>query len=370
MNPVDIHMTRAIVRWCAIVQVCISLMFIITQSARLAPVLAASPSGAQLFLVIRHALIPVWSWTLLPSFILAVFIVSGAMVAQGEQTALHGAGISPWRLSRQPLIIGGVFVAISAWMALSAVPAAQRKFKQALQQMVAGGIADTLVPGTFVQPTDDVLFFADGKDAEGRFQGVYMEYPEERAVRILVAESAEITLAAPRHRLNIAVRNGELFFAGNQLTVFSFEKLHLSLSLKKAVATRSDFLPETALASSHRLLRKTAAGKASRMESFEIHRRIAQPVGFALIAILSVVLAFLIPWQHRYAAMGAGIALFVLSQTLTRGAQAWLHAGILSPLSAATCPFLLLLLTAVVGYAGMALKNQLNSLCKNKVSCR
>ena len=370
MNPVDGNVTRGIVRWCIVLQVCTSLIFVMTQSARLAPIFFGVSDAGALGHGLILALVPVWSWTLLPSFMLATFIVAGSMAENGTMTALHAAGVSPLRISRWPAVIGVIFFGVSAGMSIWAVPAAERKFHATVQKILYQGVTGALDAGTFVRPVDGVLFFASDKQSQTVFNGVYLERRVGAQTQLLVAEEADIAADSTAGQLRIALRKGELFVPGDTLTVLSFDTLNMRVPIEDAIQKKSDLLSDVESAATGQLLRAVSTHKTTRAERFELYRRLTQPLAFLLVALLSIGLAFRVFWAHRYVAIGTSLSLFVMSQLISRGGAVWMDAGILSPVMAALLsPGLFLGVTG--GWWCVALcKKRCNSLCKKAVSCR
>ena len=355
MNPVDIHIGKGIVRWCIVMQAGISLIFLATQSVRLAPILSDISPGVETVRAMVFALVPVWAWTLLPSFMLAVFLKSAIMTRQGELTAIYSAGITMLRTARWPLIIAGVFFGLSVWLWLFAVPAAQNNLRVSMQKMLAGGVVQAFVPGRFVSPVNGITFYANGGGGdEGggdgtTFHGVYLQHQHYGRQRILVAEKAEVRLEDGA-RLSIRLYNGNLFFSDAQLTAMTFSNMKVRFPLKEAIQLKTDFLPEEETVSSGRLLRYLIDGTASNREAFEIFRRVSKTVGFLMISLISVALAFRLFWTSPGAAICVGIVCFLGWHILLRASELWMTAGVLGPCWAGCLPLFVFPAGGVIGW--------------------
>lgn len=353
MNPLDTYIVRGIVKWWVAGQVLFSLLYLISQMIRVAPLFAESGVSNLLSPGIFGALVPIWAWSLLPSFMVAVFMQAAWMSEQGELTAVSSAGIHTLRLARWPMVLGLVFFGVSVWAWSWAVPVTQQMFHNAVQRVMARGIVNSLGPGVFHHPVDGVVFYADGMDADDRYRGVYLEQTGGTRMRILVAETALITLLSDRETLRILLREGELILPGEQLSVVSFREMVFQVNIGLALhAGMRHFSPVTAMASPA-LFRKLREGNAGRAETFEFFRRLSRPLEGLLLVLISLMLAFRVAWKYRFTAIAASVVMFLVSQVLQRALEVAMQSDVLSPPVAACIPSAIFLITA--GAWGMSL---------------
>jgi lipopolysaccharide export LptBFGC system permease protein LptF len=355
MNPLDTYIVRGILKWWITGQIVFSLLYLMSQLIRVAPLFADSGVSNLLSPGTFGVLVPIWAWSLLPSFMVAVFMQAAGMAEQGELTAVSSAGIRTWRLARWPMVLGLAFFCVSVWAWTWAVPATQQVFHNAVKRVMARGIVNSLGPGVFHHPVDGVVFYADRMDADSRYRGVYLEQNGGTGMRVLVAETALVTLLSETETLRIVLREGELILPGEQLNVVSFREMVFQVNIGLALHTGMRHFSSVAEMASLALFRKIRGGTARRAETFEFFRRLSRPLEGLLLVLISIMLSFRVAWKYRFTAIAVSVAIFLVSQVLQRALELAMQTDILSPPVAACVPTAIFLMAAgVVGASGMS----------------
>ncbi|MBN2527030.1 MAG: LptF/LptG family permease [Deltaproteobacteria bacterium] len=331
-------------------QLGVSLIFIVTQLVRLAPLLSGVTVNRDVLLIVLWALVPLWVWSLTPGFMLALFMQTGAMAQNGEFTAIYSTGISPRRAMRWPLILGIVLFILHVPVSLVIAPMAQQRIANSLKSLLAEAIPKALESGTFSYPVEGLVFFADGRMGRGHFAGVYLEFQQGLQRRVLVSESAQIDVLVQDEVLRFDMFNGELFDISNPLVTLSFEQLTVRLPVHSAVQSSMGLFHSFTAVSTGGLYQSVHSGTASPGETFVFFDRLLSAPVFLLTIIMSAFLAFSVPWKHRYVAAVIAVFIFFMLYFAARVAQVSMASGMMGPIVAAGLPMMLILCFVVLWF--------------------
>ncbi len=343
MYRLSIYFLRRFIPWLIIAICAIVLIFLTTQLIRVAPVFLGAGAGPwDTGKGIALLLIPVITWSLTPAFILAAFGVAGRMVQNGERVALDASGIGP-----KPAIIGSsgllvVLTSLSGWLWLAASPGSQTTLRQMAARFAGNALTQRFEPGVFLQPHDGITFYADQKNSN-KFEGVFLEDARDGARPVQLVATSGVVLFQPQSTtVVIRLVEGTAFLEPGPTptpgSALSFDALELKFSLAETVERRLEFLPAVRAAPTAHLLTSSAAGISARTQAFALWRRVAGPAGFALMAALSIYLAFGHRWRRRQLAIAAACGVFAAFHLFGRMCESLWEREYLSGPQAALAP--------------------------------
>ncbi len=288
-------------------------------------------------------LVPVLSWALAPAFGIAVFSVASRMAADGEIVALDASGMNRIRLALGPLVLALGITCLSAWLWLDAAPRSQAILRGSAFQMASKAVIGKIEAGRFLEPVRGIAFYADQKEGYGKFRGVLLEDMRDRGHQVqFVAKKARLMIHPASLMLKAQLKEGSAFVATDALdrspTALSFESLDFKVPLADEIERRLDFLPGLLAVPTATLAGPPPNGQAVFRWRYALGRRVAGPLGFFALALLSIVLSFGSGWRRRGAAQAFAIGLFLVYHLLCRLFESLMQAEVMGPLAAALGP--------------------------------
>ncbi|MDD5305800.1 MAG: LptF/LptG family permease [Deltaproteobacteria bacterium] len=350
MTRLTTYIGRQLLPWFALALGGAILIFLVTQLLRVAPVFAGAGAGlAETGRALLLLAVPVLGWALTPAFAVAVFAVAGRMSADGELTALDSAGVARTAALAGPALLAIPVASLSAWIWLAAAPASHTELRALIARLGGRALAGRLEPGRFYAPAPGLALFADAREGDV-YRGVLIEDAREpgRVVRV-AAEEARVGFDVRSESLVLAARRGTAFVSsgpGSRPSAMSFGTLEARVPVGDELAARLGFLPVEMAIPTARLLGPRSPGFTDTGWSYALWRRVAGPIGFGVLSIVSILLAFGGAWRRRGLAVAAAAALFLAYHLLGRAGESLMQAHGLLPAVAALGPAALVAGTA------------------------
>jgi lipopolysaccharide export system permease protein len=339
-----VYIVKQIIPWVILTMAALALLFLTSQLLRVAPVfVGAGVSMGEGLTAIGLLLVPVFSWSLTPAFALAVFAAAGRLSRDGELTAFHAAGLSRYELSKGPVALALVLTMLSAWLWLVAAPAAQAALRKTAINLAGRALTGRIQPGIFAEPLEGLTFFADRRTTKSTFQGVFVEDARNPNKTIqFVASEAHIHMDPSTDRMALNLKKGRAFFSENNLdrlqATLSFERFSFPVSLVEELENRLDFLPKLLAASTTHLTSPPPPGTNEVEWQFALWRRIAGPLGFLSLALLSITLSFATNFKNQPMAICLAAILFLAYHLLGRLGESLMQGGNMGGIAAALLP--------------------------------
>jgi lipopolysaccharide export LptBFGC system permease protein LptF len=348
------YIGRQLLPWLALALGGAILLFLVTQLLRVAPVFAGAGAGAaETGRALALLAVPVIGWALTPAFAVAVFAVAGRMSADGELAALDSAGLARSAALAGPSLLAVPVAALSAWVWLEAAPASQAELRALAARLAGRALAGRVEPGRFLAPAPGLSLYADAREGDV-YRGVLIEdaCDPDRAVRVAAGE-ARVGFDEGEESLVLAARRGTAFLsfgAGSGPSAVSFGALEVRVPVGGELAERLGFLPPDMAIPTAGLLGPRRSGFTAAQWSYALWRRVAGPLGFAALAIVSIGLAFGGSWRRQGPAVAAAAALFLAYHLLGRAGESLMQAQGLPPVVAALGPAALVAGVAAIRY--------------------
>jgi lipopolysaccharide export LptBFGC system permease protein LptF len=374
------YIVRQTVPWLLIGLFGVSFLFLSTQLIRITPVFAGVPLDfSTVSEVVFLLLIPVVGWALSPAFLIALFAVAGSMSANGELDGMDALSIP--RSTRLGVTLGFI-AALSlpcAWIWLDSAPRAQQRLFVIATALAEESLMGRMVAQQVSEPFPGLTFYAEQMGEGHCYNTVFVEWNGGRgSIHQVVAERAVISRRPSGGALSIVFEKGDLFIIspGNESvaggpvlpnTAISFDRFNISVPVDAAAAGRIDFFPMHLSFSTKRLMGAPPPDMDIRTWRYTLWRRIAGPIGFLVLSICGVFLAFGTSWRSRGRAALAATLLFLVYHLSGRGGETLMAAGIVPPEIAAMLPCPTVIVWGLVQGGGIRfaerMKQRLHSDC-------
>ncbi len=321
-----------------------------TQVVRIGPVFAGSEATfSEIIVALCLVVVPVMGWAAGPAFSVAVFVATGKMAADGELTALGSGGVSPAKIYVGPVIFALVLFLGLAFVWLDLSPRSQASLRDRAVSLASRAIVGKIAVHRFSSPVSNVTFLAEEKTEEGVWRGVFIEDARsaDRTVH-LVARTARMESDKGGQGLRAILGKGTGFVTSTDLTAtaIAFESMEIHIPLSHELSRSLDFLPPWRAIPTQKLLEIPGDHRDASRLRYALWTRVVAPLGFLVIAVLSIVLAVRLAIRQRALAVAAAAAIFLAYHLLNRFFEGLLESGAVSPAGAALTPIF------VVGVAG------------------
>ncbi len=98
------------------------------------------------------------------AFLFALLMLFGQMATDKELVALLSLGVSPWKILRAPLFMGGLLVLVTTLAAAQLGPLGNQEFEKSIDSAFKRRVASALRSGTFSMGFLDLVIFVDSVD--------------------------------------------------------------------------------------------------------------------------------------------------------------------------------------------------------------
>jgi lipopolysaccharide export LptBFGC system permease protein LptF len=355
MRRFSTYLLKEIIPWLLLALVGTVLAFLTTQMLRVAPVFAGADVGLpQALVAIGLLLIPVVGWALTPAFVVAVFAAAGRLAQDGEMVALDAAGLGRFRMMGGPVVLAVAVFFLNTWLWIDVGPRSQAQLRTLAVELVGRALSNKVEAGVFVQPLEGITVFADSRLEDGTYKGIMIEDERKLGSRVrFVARHGTFRVNVQRKVFAVVLEQGTAFHTEQKRdaisTAVSFDKFEFSIALDGAVERHLDFLPASLSVPTSRLFGPPPAGVSAAQWSYGLWRRIAHPVGFLIVALLSIGLAFGLTWRRRSTAVALAAMLFLTYHLIGRAGESLLFSGKIAAPFAAFLPALVTILVLVIG---------------------
>ncbi len=276
-------------------------------------------NAADLFRLIAYLCPPLFFFSVPLAFLTGVTLAFSRMTSDGEVMALKACGTGVHRLLGPVLLVGLVAGLLTAWVAIDLMPKGETASKELLFHLARERFARGLRPQSFNQISGDFMVYVERRaKAEGTWEGIFVtdSRDQHRPVTI-VARQGSIGADATGASLQLVLRQGSLHRVDGDVvqTVF-FDSYRLVVPLP-----RPRFVAGTALdeQGKHELglaalwqRAATAPPEEAVVFAVEFHKRLAVPVGAAVLAVLGLPLGLLARPGRRAIGLPLGIAIYLL----------------------------------------------------------
>lgn len=126
------------------------------------------------------------------AFFLSMQNLIAGLQQGSEIDVMRSSGMSYVRICRPVIVMAGVLYVLLFYLSMYVLPQGQLAFNNVLREIYSLKGSPEFTPQRFSRDVEDITFYVDGRDAEGRYHGVLLEDGRPGGPVFYVAESAEL----------------------------------------------------------------------------------------------------------------------------------------------------------------------------------
>jgi len=127
-----------------------------------------------------------------------------ASLQQGSEIdVMRSSGMSYTRICRPVIVMAGLLYLMLFYLSMYVLPQGQLAFNNVLREIYSLKGSPEFTPQRFSRDLEDITFYVDGKDADGRYHGVLLEDARPGGPVFYVAESAELVSGTSGLRMHM-----------------------------------------------------------------------------------------------------------------------------------------------------------------------
>ncbi len=345
MTRLDRYLAREILLPFAAALLFLTQLLLASQILAQADVLFGAGVSAWDVLRILVDLVPHLLEYVLPvAFLLGAVLGVGRLAEDREVVALSSLGISPVRLVRVPILLGGAVAIVALAVALFAAPAGLRDARGRIDDVIRRNLQGEIRPGVFYDEIPGLTLYAAGSGPEG-FQDLLIADRTNPSAPLITFSRKGRLVPGPGGGLRLVLEDGEIHREepeAKDYVLARFARATADLGLGAALDSRNQVASNSyAFEMTPREILREAEGRGE--ERGEEHRRywhtflwrrIAVPAGIVALGLLAVPIA-----SFRRGGRASGYAVSLLSvvgyYALLRVGEGLGHDGVLPPWLAA-----------------------------------
>ncbi len=358
MTRLDRYLAREILLPFAAALLFLTQLLLASQLLAQADVLFGGGVSAWDILRILLDLIPHLLEYVLPvAFLLGAVLGVGRLSEDREVVALSSVGISPVRLVRVPLLLGGAVSLVALAMALEVAPAGLRDARRRVDDVIRRNLQGQIRPGVFYEDIPGMTLYA-AQVGPGGFRDLLIADRSNPSAPLVTFSRSGRLVAGSDGGLQLVLEDGEIHReepGARDYVVARFARATADLGLGAALDSRNQLSHNAFEFRPGEILRESRTGDVANQLYWQTFfwRRIAVPLGILALGLLAVPIASL-----RRGGRAAGYAVSLLSvvgyYALLRVGEGLGHDGTLPPWLAANVANLAAVLLAVALLAVLA----------------
>lgn len=282
------------------------------------------------------------------SLLFAVLLAFSRLSGDSEITAMKAGGISLYRILPPILAIAIAAYAMTALIAVYALPACSTAFKQLLYNSIQGRLSLNLKEQVFNSDIPGLLIYITKNSGQsGILSGVMIQderKPQE--ISTIFAETGSFDVDDSSKRITLHLRDGNIHQASpkGNYRLLGFQEYSLAIDLSKTAADFDKSELEMTLAEIRQNLEKGGFSKKLTTEmNLEIHRRFAMPFACIIFAIIAVPLGIQNRRSGKAAGFSVSIATLLVFYIFQSAGKSLAEKGLLSYFMSAWLPNLIFL---------------------------
>jgi lipopolysaccharide export system permease protein len=253
---------------------------------------------------------------------LSVMLALGRLYKDSEMSAMIACGVGPMQIYRPLMRLTLVVAVVVGAMSMVAAPWALRQVEQIKDGAEREAQIDALGAGQF-RSNGGVVFYAEGRTADGQLSNVFLERVREGRVEAVVARRAEQKNDAARGLSVMVLYDGRRYEgvpgqSSFRIVDFAEHGIPIAFASRDDRAVSVEAMPLAQL-----------AAMPGPEASAQWHWRLAAPVSTLFLVALAVPLSRTRPRQGRYGKLAVAILVYIVYANLMGAGRAWLEDGAL-----------------------------------------
>ena len=266
------------------------------------------------------------------AFLLGAVLGVGRLAEDREVVALSSLGVSPVRLVRVPLLLGGAVSLLALFLALVVAPAGLRDARQRVDDVIRKNLQGEIRSGVFYEDIPGITLHAAQAGKEGFRDLLIADRTNPSAPALVFARAGRIETTGAGG-LRLVLKDGEVHReepGARDYVVARFARATADLGLGATLDARNQLSGSAFELRPAEILRAAGEGSVEQKRYWQtfLWRRIAVPLGILALGLLAVPIAAL---RRGGRAFGYGVTLFAVVgyYTLLRIGEGLGHNGTL-----------------------------------------
>ena len=271
------------------------------------------------------------------AFLLGAVLGVGRLAEDREVVALSSVGVSPVRLARVPVLLGGAVAAVGLLLALVLAPAGLRDARVRVDEVIRKNLQGEIRSGVFYEDIPGITLYAAHAGKDGFRDVLIADRTNPSAPVVTFAASGR--LEPGDAGLRLVLHDGEVHReepGARDYVVARFSRATADLGLGAALDQRNRLSGNAFELGVGDALRAAASGTPEQARYWHtfLWRRVAVPLGIVALGLLAVPIAAM---RRGGRAFGYGVTIFAVVgyYALLRVGEGLGHAGRLPPWLAA-----------------------------------
>jgi len=268
------------------------------------------------------------------AFLLGAVLGVGRLAEDREVVALSSVGVSPVRLVRVPLLLGGAVSLLALFVALVVAPAGLRDARQRVDDVIRRNLQGEIRSGVFYEDIPGITLHAARAGKDGFHDLLIADRTNPSAPVLVFARSGRLE-ANTAGGLRLVLQDGEVHReepGARDYVVARFARATADLGLGATLDARNQLSGSAFELRPWEILRAAGEGSPEQRRYWQTFfwRRIAVPLGILALGLLAVPIAAM---RRGGRSFGYGVTLFsvVGYYTLLRIGEGLGHDGTLPP---------------------------------------
>jgi lipopolysaccharide export system permease protein len=229
------------------------------------------------------------------AFLLGVVLGVGRLAEDREVVALSSVGISPFRLVRVPLLLGGVVSLLALFVALVVAPAGLRDARQRVDDVIRRNLQGEIRSGVFYEEIPGITLHATQAGKDGFRDLLIADRTNPSAPVLVFARSGRLEANGP-DGLRLVLQDGEVHReepGAGDYVVARFARATADLGLGQALDARNNLAGSPFELRPGEIVRAAGEGSPAQQRYWQtfLWRRIAVPLGVLALGLLAVPIA-------------------------------------------------------------------------------
>lgn len=245
------------------------------------------------------------------AFFLSMQSVITGLQQGSEIDVMRASGMSYLRICRSVIAVSLILYAGLFYVSMYVLPQGQLAFNNVLREIYSLKGSPELTPQRFSRDIEDITFYVQGKDAEGRYHGVLLEDGRPGGPVFYLAESAELISIGNGIRLHL--HNGTRLEgdADNQ-RMLAFSNYDVDIPLGQLGAVKYAHSSDNVIMMTPTQLWQDMRRKHTPDAIAEWHRRLILPTTILILCVFSLPLSLAPKRSGRAGSFLLGIALLII----------------------------------------------------------
>lgn len=245
------------------------------------------------------------------AFFLSMQNVVAELQQNSEIDVMRGSGMSYLRIFRSVIAVSLVLYAGLFYASMYVLPQGQLAFNNVLKEIYSLKGSPELTPQRFSRDIEDITFYVQGKDDQGRYHGVMLEDGRPGGPVFYLAESAELISTGDGIRLHL--HNGtRLEGEADNQRMLSFSNYDVDIPLAQMGAIKYAHSSDNVIMMTPAQLWKDMRQRHTPDAAAEWHRRLTLPTTILILCAFALPLSLAPKRSGRAGSFLLGIALLII----------------------------------------------------------